>query len=581
MRGKYYTNEQNILLFIALLKEHGVRKIIASPGTKDIPFVASVAQDPFFEVYSCVDERSACYMACGMAAESGEPVVITCTGATASRNYVSGLTEAFYRKLPVLAATFMQHNMFIGHNISQVIDRRQQLNDMVSLSEQIDIIRDSLDEWSANVKINNALLALRHKPSGPVHLNITTLNSRDFSVRELPKVRVIKRVEVFDEMPEIPRGKVGIFVGAHLPMKEELTNAIDMFCECHNAVVFVDQTSGYKGKYRVPFGLVMSQEQDQTDLSSMNLLIHLGEITGDYPAYEFRPNNVWRVSEDGMLRDTYRKLQYVFEMKEQSFFESYINNAVKSNTMTFYDDCMASLATTREKMPELPLSNIWIASQTAPCLPKDSVLHLAILNSLRAWNLFDIDKSIDCFANTGGFGIDGGMSAAIGGALACPEKIHFLAIGDLAFFYDLNSIGNKHLPSNLRILLVNNGKGAEFRLFKNIGSIFGDEADDFLAAGGHFGNKSSTLVKHFAEDLGFIYMQASTKEEYLSLVSLFTSPKINEKPMLLEVFTNSEDEDKALKLVSNINVSIKGFVKETVKKILPTEVKDAIIRKLS
>ena len=50
-------------------------------------------QDSWFEMYSSVDERSAAYMACGMAAESGEVVVLSCTGATASRNYVSGLTE--------------------------------------------------------------------------------------------------------------------------------------------------------------------------------------------------------------------------------------------------------------------------------------------------------------------------------------------------------------------------------------------------------------------------------------------------------------------------------------------------------
>lgn len=47
-------------------------------------------QDSWFEMYSSVDERSAAYMACGMAAESGEVVVLSCTGATASRNYVSG-----------------------------------------------------------------------------------------------------------------------------------------------------------------------------------------------------------------------------------------------------------------------------------------------------------------------------------------------------------------------------------------------------------------------------------------------------------------------------------------------------------
>ena len=105
MKPHYYTAERNAQIVISLLKSHGIRKIIASPGATNICFVASVQIDPFFEVYSCVDERSAAYMACGLAAESGEPVVISCTGATSSRNYMPGLTEAYYRKLPILAIT--------------------------------------------------------------------------------------------------------------------------------------------------------------------------------------------------------------------------------------------------------------------------------------------------------------------------------------------------------------------------------------------------------------------------------------------------------------------------------------------
>ncbi|MBQ7629074.1 MAG: 2-succinyl-5-enolpyruvyl-6-hydroxy-3-cyclohexene-1-carboxylate synthase, partial [Selenomonadaceae bacterium] len=95
----HYTKELNALMLISLLKAHGIRKIIISPGTTNIALSASVQSDPYFELYSSVDERSAAYMACGMAAESGEPVVLSCTGATASRNYIPALTEAFHRKL--------------------------------------------------------------------------------------------------------------------------------------------------------------------------------------------------------------------------------------------------------------------------------------------------------------------------------------------------------------------------------------------------------------------------------------------------------------------------------------------------
>ena len=120
---QHYTDERNIQIVISLLKAHGIKRVVASPGTTNLSFVASIQQDSFFEIYSAADERSAAYIACGMAAESGEAVVLSCTGATASRNYMPALTEAYYRNLPVLAITSAQHSGRIGALIPQVIDR--------------------------------------------------------------------------------------------------------------------------------------------------------------------------------------------------------------------------------------------------------------------------------------------------------------------------------------------------------------------------------------------------------------------------------------------------------------------------
>ena len=97
-----YSSEKGIQILIALLKQHGIRKVVASPGGTNMMLNASLMYDGNFQMFSSNDERSAAYIACGLAEESGEPVMITCTGATASRNYMPGLTEAFYRKLPIL-----------------------------------------------------------------------------------------------------------------------------------------------------------------------------------------------------------------------------------------------------------------------------------------------------------------------------------------------------------------------------------------------------------------------------------------------------------------------------------------------
>ena len=202
-----YSIEKNVQLMIGLLKAHGIRKVIASPGTTNITFVASMMHDPFFEIYSSVDERSAAYIACGMAEESGEPIVISCTGATASRNYFSGLTEAYYRKLPILAITSTREECKIGHLIDQQIDRTQQPKDTVICSEHLQVIKDDEDLWNCTIKANRAILALKHNGGGPVHINLPTMYSTDFSVEQLPKVRKISRLYAYNKFPKIENKK--------------------------------------------------------------------------------------------------------------------------------------------------------------------------------------------------------------------------------------------------------------------------------------------------------------------------------------------------------------------------------------
>ncbi len=583
MEKKYYTVERGQQILISLLKQNGIRKIIASPGNTNVTFVGSVQNDPFFEVYSSVDERSAAYMAVGMAEETGESIVLTCTGATASRNYIPGLTEAFYRKLPILAVTATQNENRIGHMIPQMMDRSQQLKDMVVHSEHVPVPRDENDEWDATIRLNRAILALRHRGGGPVHINLATNYDKDFSVKELPVAHCIRRYMLWDELPQLPKGRIGIRVDNHLPWTARQKEAIDRFCAAYGAVVFCEHCSNYNGKYRVNLGIVNQQEMYSKDELTTDLLIHIGEVGGYGNVGCTKTKAVWRINEDGELRDPMHKLTNVFEMREEDFFNCYAKIAKGRDEQqaigkTWLESCQKSYNQMHALIPEIPFSNLWMAMQTAHRLPQDSVLHVSILNSLRAWTLFDTPQSVQsqCFVNTGGFGIDGCMSSMIGGSVIRPDKLHFLVIGDLAFFYDLNSIGNRHVGNNVRILLVNNGKGTEFRNYNHFAARFGDDADRFMAAAGHYGNKSHLLVRHYAEDLGFEYMQATTKEEYLNHLDHFLTSSITNNPMLLEAFTNDMEESDALKIVNHLTEDAKAKLKAVVKSVVPESVVDRI-----
>lgn len=583
METKYYTVERGQQILVSLLKQHGIRKVIASPGTTNITFVASVMNDPFFEIYSSVDERSAAYMAVGMAEETGEAIVLTCTGATASRNYIPGLTEAYYRKLPVLAVTATQNENRIGHLIPQVIDRSQQPKDCCVHSEHVLVPRDTNDEWDATIRLNRAVLALTHRGGGPVHINLATNYSRDFSVKELPVARCIRRYIPDDELPVLPKERIGILVGNHGPWPVSLVEAVNSFCEAYGAVVFCEHASNYTGPYRVYNAILNQQSLYKKDSFRTDVLIHIGEVSGYGNGAGGHAVEVWRVNEDGELRDPYHKLTKVFEMKEETFFRRYAALADERTEQklvgkTWLEQCRVEYQKLQAIIPDLPFSNIWVAQQTAHRLPEGCVLHLGILNSLRAWEMFDVPTSVQGsgFVNTGGFGIDGCMSSMIGGAIARPDQLHFLVIGDLAFFYDLNSLGNRHVGNNLRILLINNGKGTEFRNYSHPAAQFGEDADKYMAAAGHYGNKSLQLVRHFAEDLGYEYMQASCKEEYMGHLERFLTPELTEKSILFEVFTNNEDESDALKLMSTLIEDSMMKIKQDLKSMMSQPVKNLL-----
>lgn len=546
-----YSSERNVQILLSLLKAHRIKKMVLSPGSANASFVASVQNDPEFELYSSVDERSAAYIACGLAEEANEPVVICCTGATASRNYMPGLTEAYYRKLPIVAVTATRPISWIGQNKDQLIDRTVIPNDIAVKSVHLPIVQNDDDAWECNLKINDALLELRRNGGGPVHINLTTAYSIDFSVKALPKERVIQRFFMGNKLPIVPKGNIIIFVGAHSRWSDRLKLAVDNFCECNNALVLYDQTSNYTGKYGIPCGMFDIAGFPNTKI---DLIIHVGNISASWPE---NAKEVWRVNPDGEIRDTFRKLTKVFEMPEEFFFEK-ISSKQEKIKNTLYENWYNEYCSLKEELKKqetnLKLSSLWIALKLHTRVPQNSVMHFGILNSLRCWNCFELDRTVRGYSNTGGFGIDGGVSSLIGASLSNKNTIYYGIFGDLAFFYDMNSLGNRHIGSNIRILVANNGLGGEFKnSFGNVQRAgIGDAANDYISAYGHYGEESRSLVKHYAEDLGFEYLSAENKEQFLKGVDKFVSPQMQNRPILFEVFMNDHEDVEALDILGKI-----------------------------
>lgn len=533
---------------IAMLKLYGIKNIVASPGTQNAFFNYLVQDDPDFNCISVIDERSAAYVATGIARESGEPVVITCTGATASRNYMSALTEAYYSELPIIALTFFDEKTNQFAISPQYIDRKISQNDVKTVSVELPQTRNWIEKRRCVLFLNAALATAMYR-SEPVHINCPGTLEYLETDNKLPKD--IWRTEyITDNFRDLAgcfsKKRTALFLGSHKRFTKNTEEMISKFCQKYNIPVICDHTSNYHGENKI----LSAQITDMQTLDQKpELLIDFGGICGEYAACSLYPKTeVWRIAPKGKFASRLGlPVTKIFACDEKYFFEEFCN-AKASGSLDFYN--YVKRRATNLVIPDLPLCNSLICQHLAKNLPGKSTLHLSILNALRCMNFFDLDESIDVNCNVGGFGIDGAVSTIVGQSLANKNKNFFALIGDLAFFYDMNAIGNRDISKNLHIIVNNNNRGMEFRLNPALENPLADKNDPLIAAAGHNGSG----VKGWAEACGFHYMRAENKDEFLRQISAFCKDDFG-KPVIFEVFTETADEQAGLKLMQQNNRS--------------------------
>lgn len=541
-----YTVVENARIVISLLKAHNIRHIVLSPGGSNIPIIQGVQDDPFFECYSVVDERSAMYVAIGLFLQTGEIIATSCTSAQATRNYIPGLTEAFYKHVPILAITMSKHPKYVGQEYMQCPVQTSLPIDAVKKSFSLPKINTDDDRELCIRMVNEAILETTHHSYGPVQLNIEALDSETWCLDnfELPTVRVINRY--LDEKNlnvSLIGKKIMVLIGEHIPFRQEEITALENFCKTTDSLVYKSHLSNYFGIYSInglPVLAGASWSYFKDELSP-DIVITLGGITGDYDVYSRMRNNlkesteVWRVNLDGNVIDTYGRLTKVFQMSIETFFNA-LSNSNNMNTHSYYESWEYALKQCHHEKVELPLSNMFVAQQLHNYIPENSNIHFAILNSLRCWSIFDLHANIRAYSNVGGFGIDGCLSTMLGQSFSTDE-LCFLVVGDLSFYYDMNALGIRHIKNNVRILLINNNGGAEFKINTIHEKI---DVSRFIAADNHFHN-----AKTWAEENRFKYLPCYSKEDVLKNRDLFVDVNFD-KPILMEVFTNASDDKNAI-----------------------------------
>ncbi len=531
---------------VAMLKAYGIKYIVSSPGFQNAYFNAIVQDDSFFQCYSVVDERSAGYVASGIIYETNEPVAIACTGATSSRNYLSAMTEAYYKNLPIIALTFYNVTTNKYKLSPQYLDRSVTQNDVKRASIVLTQMKDKGDLSNDLVALNSVLSSAKYKHH-PVHIEVPRFLKVDFSQKNRLPDNIWTTKVNFDIddtiVQQLQNKKIALYIGSHEKFSKEETDLISNFVKSSSIPVFCDHISNYHGENKIlvaPFAKIIDS------IERPDILIDIGGISGEYSSSSiFKDTEIWRLAQNSDYTCRYGvAITQIFDMKEQDFFNKLSKYQCKN------ENYFETIKEEFEKftLPDFPLSNPFICNELSKYIKKNSSLHLSILNSLRCMNFFNLDETIDVNCNVGGFGIDGALSTLVGQSLVDTNKTIYALVGDLAFFYDMNILGNRHIGNNIKIIIVNNNCGAEFRINPKLEDPLGEKTNILIAAGGHYKNGAKAWV----ESCGLHYMSAKNKEEFLSQIEDFCTKDFKQS-VVFEVFVKDEDEKKAMDCIRNLN----------------------------
>lgn len=101
-----FSNIENVNILTSVLKRHGVRRVVVCPGSRNAPLVHNLNEIDGITCYPVTDERSAGFVALGMAlgdpSPCPSPVAVCVTSGSALLNLYPAVAEAYYQKLPVV-----------------------------------------------------------------------------------------------------------------------------------------------------------------------------------------------------------------------------------------------------------------------------------------------------------------------------------------------------------------------------------------------------------------------------------------------------------------------------------------------
>lgn len=544
-----YSDKDNILQLVALMHAHRIKNVVVCPGSRNAPIVHTLVSCPDFKCHSVTDERSAGFFALGLAQKTGFPVAVCCTSGTALLNLHSAVAEAFYQKIPLLVISADRPAGWIGQMDGQTLPQPGVFGSLVRKSVTLPEPSDEEEEWYCNRLINEALLELDHHGCGPVHINVPISEPLFQYTREkLPMVRKIKRIGI-QSLQGLFRRYSGEKRNIMLVIGQQKLPYLDRFTLKRLAdkgiVVLAEHLANeqYEGII-TNFDEVLYAQPDD-DYLTPDIIITIGGHIVSKRLKQFLRDNPpvehWHVSVDGEIADTFRCLTTVIEAyADEVFMPCYGGDCIpeaREEFLQYWRESSDTVSKKAAKFTKFSFSDLGVMKAFFKKMPAWSVLHLANSSAVRNAQLFPLPEHTKVYCNRGTSGIDGSLSTAVGFAAGMDdeeedenERLNFLVIGDLSFFYDMNGLWNPHISPFLRILLINNSGGEIFRQIPGL-----KDAKDSLM---YVSATHQTSAEGVASSLGIPYQKACNNEELEEALRSFTSEK--RIPMLLEVVTDRD-----------------------------------------
>lgn len=519
-----FCNKPSVNLLTAALLSYEICDIVVCPGSRNATLVhnfAACERQRLLRLYPVTDERSAAFVAIGVAVARQTPVAVCVTSGSALLNMLPAVAEAYYRHLPLLLISADRPEEWINQLDGQTIVQRDALQPYATTYQ----IAEEQAAW--NERLLAEALAKLHAPTPtPVHLNVPLSEPLfAFTTEKLPAFRRVTTVfptmitpfASWEEQLRAARFPL-VYVGQ---IDVSLAGVPTDWHHIDSALLMAETFSQLKNcQY------LSAYEQGVGEVTP-DLVIHIGgngvckrlkqTLRQQSPA-------VWRIEPTRGMPDTFRGLEQVVYVDTKTALRDLYHLLQKLPSKKAVLAAKKNLQLPPWETTKIPVALRLFAQAIAP--QKDCVVHLA--NSLAVRHAAKIwTKGEHLFyCNRGTNGIEGSLSTAVGYALT-DTALTYCVIGDLSFFYDANALWNQRLQGNLRILLINNGGG---RIFDHLEGLSASPVQgDYISA------NHRTTAKGICESYGVEYLSAQSEEELLAALPLLTTLS-SSRPILLEVF---------------------------------------------